>query len=94
MKELQEQLAHLTDRIERGLVVLKVGEKEERIEQLDKLAAAPGFWQYKEEAARVMQEREQLQAVAGVWRGMGTQTEGLQGVLKLEGARIRPEVAK
>src|SRR3989344_3226398 len=83
MIELRDLLADLQDRIERGIGVLNLPQKKERVMELDALAAVPDFWQDRASASKVMQERDQLQNVIDRWTELEKQIKDLRELFDL-----------
>ena len=67
MKEHQQKLIALQEKVEKARGLLGLPEKIERIAQCEILMQAPDFWENHEEAKNISQEHEQLKSEVELW---------------------------
>ncbi|MFC1846562.1 peptide chain release factor 2 [Chloroflexota bacterium] len=96
MRELNERLNQLKQRISMAMVHLDVIEKEKGIKKLEKQTAEPDFWQDSTGAQAVMQRLAEMKKTVDEWRGLEKKAIDIDEIISMESEEeeisLRPEI--
>lgn len=94
MEPLQKRISELNSVINEAAKRVKLSELEKRLDEVNRQAAAPDFWQDSQKAGAAMKEQAVLSARIEPWRVLITDTKELIDMANLGDEKLKAELEK
>ena len=93
MQDLEKKLDNLMDEFLKVYEKLKIGEKVEKVAELEAKVAEPEIWNDVKKATEMNQELAKLSEEVEPWELLKTQIEDLKELLAISGDDLKEEMA-